>query len=51
MPKHKSGHILVGTKAPEVCLVCNHPQAYFEVREDNYKYMKEEICYEKYSNI
>ena len=30
------GHIVVGTKAPEVCPVCNHPQAYFELREDNY---------------
>ena len=30
------GHIMVGTKAPEVCPVCNHPQAYFEVREENY---------------
>ena len=30
------GHIVVGTQAPEVCPVCNHPQAYFEVREENY---------------
>ena len=30
------GHIIVGTKAPEVCPVCNHPQSYFEVREENY---------------
>jgi len=30
------GHIVVGTQAPEVCPVCNHPQAYFEVREQNY---------------
>ena len=30
------GHIVVGTKAPEVCPVCNHPQAYFEVRKENY---------------
>lgn len=30
------GHIVVGTKAPEVCPVCKHPQAYFEVREENY---------------
>ena len=30
------GHIVVGTKAPEVCPVCNHPQSYFEVREQNY---------------
>ena len=30
------GHIVVGTKAPEVCPVCNHPQAYFEVHAENY---------------
>ncbi|MBP5607366.1 MAG: rubrerythrin family protein [Lachnospiraceae bacterium] len=30
------GHIVVGTGAPEVCPVCNHPQSYFEVREENY---------------
>ena len=30
------GHIVMGTKAPEVCPVCNHPQAYFEVRKENY---------------
>ena len=30
------GHIVVGTKAPEVCPVCNHPQAYFEVRKEYY---------------
>ncbi len=30
------GHIVVGTEAPAVCPVCNHPQAYFEVREQNY---------------
>ena len=30
------GHIVVGTKAPEVCPVCNHPQAYFEVHQENY---------------
>ena len=30
------GHIVVGTEAPEVCPVCNHPQAYFEVREKSY---------------
>lgn len=30
------GHIVVGTNAPEKCPVCNHPQAYFEVREQNY---------------
>lgn len=30
------GHIVVGTTAPEVCPVCKHPQAYFEVRAENY---------------
>ena len=30
------GHIVVGTKAPEVCPVCNHPQAYFEVHAENF---------------
>ena len=30
------GHIVVGTKAPDVCPVCNHPQAYFEVHKENY---------------
>jgi len=30
------GHIVVGTAAPEVCPVCNHPQSYFELREENY---------------
>ena len=30
------GHIVVGTEAPEICPVCAHPQAYFEVHEENY---------------
>ncbi len=30
------GHIVVGEKAPEVCPVCNHPRAYFELRKENY---------------
>ena len=30
------GHIVVGTKAPNVCPVCNHPQSYFEISEENY---------------
>ncbi len=30
------GHIVVGTAAPEICPVCAHPQAYFELREKNY---------------
>ena len=30
------GHIVVGVKAPQVCPVCNHPQAYFEIHAENY---------------
>ncbi len=30
------GHIVVGTNAPEICPVCHHPQAYFEVHKENY---------------
>ncbi len=30
------GHIVIGTKAPDVCPVCAHPQSFFEVREENY---------------
>ena len=30
------GHIVVGTKAPDICPVCSHPQSYFEVRKENY---------------
>ncbi|MBQ3934466.1 MAG: rubrerythrin family protein [Clostridia bacterium] len=30
------GHIVVGTKAPEKCPVCAHPQSYFEVSANNY---------------
>ena len=30
------GHIVVGTKAPQVCPTCLHPQAYFEVHVDNF---------------
>ncbi len=30
------GHIVVGTRAPDVCPVCAHPQSYFEVCEKNY---------------
>lgn len=30
------GHIVIGTKAPDICPVCNHPQSYFEVHEENY---------------
>ena len=31
------GHIYKGKKAPEVCPVCNHPQSYFEVRNEDFK--------------
>ena len=30
------GHIIVGTKAPEMCPTCAHPQSYFEVNAQNY---------------
>ena len=30
------GHMVLGTKAPEICPVCKHPQAFFEVRAENY---------------
>ena len=30
------GHLVMGTAAPNVCPVCAHPQAYFEVRAENY---------------
>ncbi|MCR5107856.1 MAG: rubrerythrin family protein [Lachnospiraceae bacterium] len=30
------GHIVVGTKAPDICPVCAHPRSYFEVRAENY---------------
>ena len=30
------GHIVIGKKAPEVCPVCAHPQAYFEIKAENY---------------
>ena len=30
------GHLVIGKKAPEVCPVCAHPRAYFEVRKENY---------------
>ncbi len=31
------GHIYKGKKAPEVCPVCDHPQSFFEVRNENFK--------------
>ena len=30
------GHIAVGKTSPEVCTTCNHPQAYFQVKPENY---------------
>ena len=30
------GHIMVGTKAPEVCPTCAHPKSYFEIHAENY---------------
>ena len=30
------GHLVMGNKAPEVCPVCAHPKAYFEMRKENY---------------
>ena len=30
------GHIVVGAKATEVCPACKHPQAFFEMRAENY---------------
>ena len=30
------GHVVIGTKAPDVCPVCHHPQSFFEVRAENY---------------
>lgn len=30
------GHIIIGTRAPELCPVCRHPQSYFELHAENY---------------
>ena len=30
------GHIHIGKTAPEICPVCAHPKAYFELRKENY---------------
>ena len=30
------GHIVIGQKAPAVCPVCDHPQAFFQVKPENY---------------
>lgn len=30
------GHVVIGKKAPEICPVCAHPKAYFEIKAENY---------------
>ena len=30
------GHIFIGKKAPELCPVCSHPKAYFQIKPENY---------------
>jgi rubrerythrin len=30
------GHICIGPSAPDVCPVCDHPQAYFEIHAENF---------------
>ena len=30
------GHIVIGKEAPEICPVCAHPKAYFEIKKENY---------------
>ena len=30
------GHLVIGKKAPNVCPVCAHPQAYFQINAENY---------------
>lgn len=30
------GHIVIGKEAPGICPVCDHSQAYFQVRAENY---------------
>ena len=30
------GHIVIGKNAPKICPVCQHPQAYFKLRAENY---------------
>ena len=30
------GHVVVGKKAPQVCPVCLHPQAFFELKPENF---------------
>ena len=30
------GHVVIGKKAPELCPVCKHPKAYFQIKAENY---------------
>ncbi len=30
------GHIVIGKKAPQLCPICDHPQAFFQIRAENY---------------
>jgi rubrerythrin len=30
------GHLVMGTKAPELCPVCAHPKSYFQIKAENY---------------
>lgn len=30
------GHIVIGKSAPELCPICSHPKAYFEIKAENY---------------
>jgi len=30
------GHLVMGKSAPDLCPVCSHPQAYFQIAEANY---------------
>lgn len=32
----KCGYVFEGEKAPDVCPLCGHPQAYFEIKAENY---------------
>lgn len=30
------GHVIIGKEAPQLCPVCAHPQAYYQVKAENY---------------
>ena len=30
------GNLVIGPRAPEICPVCSHPQAYFQLQETNF---------------